>query len=256
MSLQKIVLSALSLATVMCIGFASVQAADTAPASDQAASAQKSVKAAALTKDEINTMIHDYIMNNPQVLMQSVEEYQKKSVEDRAAQASKDVNSPEAGNPKGDVTVVEFFDYNCHYCKGAFPAVQSLIEKDKKVRVVFKEFPILGPTSGTAAKWALAAQKQKKYFEFHAAMMNNKEPISDELLARVAKNVGMDVDKAKEYVASPDAMIEITKNRKLAEQLDLNGTPAFIIGGNISRGAISEEEMESQISVIRAGKDK
>ena len=132
--------------------------------------------------------------------------------------------------------------------------MQSLIDKDKNVRVVFKEFPILGPSSETAARWALAAQKQKKYFEFHTAMMNNKEQINDELLARVAKNVGMDVDKAKEYVASPDAMIEITKNRTLAEQLDINGTPAFIIGDDISRGAIPEEAMEEKISEIRKGK--
>ena len=151
---------------------------------------------------------------------------------------------------------MEFFDYNCHFCKGALPAVQSLLEKDKNVRIVFKEFPILGPTSETAAKWALAADKQKKYFEYHKAMMNNKEPINDALLEKVAKNVGMDVDKAKAYIALPEVQLQLQKNRALASELDINGTPAFIIGDDISRGAIPEDEMEQKISAVRAAAKK
>jgi len=250
MSLQKIALSAVSLAAIAFIGLTSAQAATATPA---------------LTKAQVEQIVHDYIMNNPKVLMDSVAGYQQKMQADREAQAGeelkknmstivKDVNSPEAGNAKGDVTVVEFFDYNCHFCKGAFPAVQGLIDKDKKVRVVFKEFPILGPSSQTAAQWALAANKQGKYFAFHAAMMNNKEQINDDLLQKVAKSVGMDIDKAKVDINSPEVATEIAKNRTLAEQLDINGTPAFIVGDQINRGAIPEDALEQEISEIRATK--
>ena len=252
MSLQKVALSALSLTAVVCLSLVATPAA---------------AAGSALTKEQVQGMIHDYIMENPRVIMESVDNYQKKMMADREAHATEDVkknkgmltqdaDSPEAGNSKGDVTVVEFFDYNCHYCKGALPAVQSLIDKDKKVRVVFKEFPILGPTSETAAKWALAANKQKKYFEFHTAMMNNKERIDDALLEKVAKDVGMDVDKAKADLSSPEIMAELSKTRSLAEQLDINGTPAFIIGDDISRGAISEDAMEQKIKTIRDGGKK
>ena len=243
MSFQKLALSALSLAAIVCIGFAPAHADEHA-----------------LTKAQVEQVVHDYIMNNPKLIMDSVDDYQKKAMQARSSEGLKknkdvlvkDTASPEAGNPKGDVTVVEFFDYNCHFCKGAFPAVQTLLDKDKNVRVVFKEFPILGPTSETAAKWAIAADKQKKYFEFHKSMMNNKEPINDDLLAKVAKSVGMDVDKAKTDVASPEVTQQIAKNRSLAAELDINGTPAFVIGDVISRGAIPEEEIEQKISQLRA----
>lgn len=278
MSLQKMTLSALSLTAVICLGLTPAFAADgsLAVAPDHVAApvagktlrkkAVHEAKAPALTKEEIQKIVHDYIMENPQVLMQSVEDYQRKVMAERQANASADIkknkgiltdpNSPEAGNPHGDVTMVEFFDYNCHFCKGAFPAVQSLIQKDKNVHVVFKEFPILGPSSEEAAKWALAAQRQKKYYAFHTAMMENKEPIDESLLERVAKNVGMDVDKAKTDVASPEIMAELNKNRALAEQLDISGTPAFIIGDDISRGAIPEDTMEQKIKEIRAQEKK
>jgi protein-disulfide isomerase len=262
MSVQKIALSVLSFTAAAYIGFAPALA-DTAPVASPSTVAAAPAAGAALSKEQVQQMIHDYIMANPELIMQSVDNFQRKTMADRQAHASEDVkknkdiltkdtSSPEAGNPQGDVTVIEFFDYNCHFCKGAFPAVQTLLDKDKKVRVVFKEFPILGPSSEAAAKWALAAQKQKKYFEFHAAMMNNKEPINDAMLESVAKSVGMDVDKAKIDISSPDVLAQLEKNRALADQLDINGTPAFIIGDDISRGAIPEDAMEQKISALRA----
>lgn len=244
MSFQKTALSVLSLAAIACISLAPAWGAD----------------ASALTKDQVEQIVHDYIVNNPKIIMDSVDSYMKHAQETASTEGlkknqsllSKDTTSPEAGNPSGDVTVVEFFDYNCHFCKGAFPSLQALLDKDKKVRVVFKEFPILGPSSETAAKWALAAQKQKKYWEFHTAMMNNKEPIDDQLLEKVAKSVGMDVDKAKKDIGSPDILAQLSKNRSLANDLGISGTPAFIIGDQISRGAIPEEQMEEDIAQARA----
>jgi protein-disulfide isomerase len=252
MSLNKNVLSALALAVGLGLGVAPAYAADDA--------------AKGLTKDDVEKIVHDYIVANPKLIMDSVDDYQKAAMQKRSQEGmkknkdvlTKDAHSPEAGNPKGDVTMVEFFDYNCHFCKAAFPAIQSLLEKDKNVRVVFKEFPILGPSSETAAKWALAADKQKKYYEFHSAMMNNKEQITDELLEKVAKDVGMDVAQAKSDVASPEMLVQIEKNRALASDLGLNGTPAFIIGDEVSPGAISLEAMQKRISDARnaAGGEK
>jgi len=167
-----------------------------------------------------------------------------------------DIDSPEAGNPDGDVTLVEFFDYNCGYCKKAFSAVQEVLEKDKKVRVVFKEFPILGPSSETAAKWALAAGKQKKYFEFHKKLMNNKSPIDDVLLEKIAKDIGMDVDQAKKDTGSADVLKQIEDNRSLASSLGLGGTPAFVIGEEVVPGMMFPEDFLKKIAEMRKKKDK
>ncbi len=245
MSFKNTVLPALAFAALFCFGLTPARADEPA--------------AKPLSKADVEAIVHDYIQNNAQVILDSVENYQKKTEQARqeAGLAKnkdalfKDVGSPEAGNPDGDVTVVEFFDYNCHYCKGAFPAVQSLLDKDKKIRFVFKDFPILGPTSDTAAKWALAAQNQKKYFEFHKAMMNNKSPISDELLEKVAKGIGMNVALAKVDVASSETLLQLEKNKALANDMGLRGTPAFIIGSDVIPGAIPLEEIEKKIAEQR-----
>ena len=209
-----------------------------------------------LSKADVEKIVHDYIMNNAQIVMDSINQYQMKSEQGRqeAGLAKNkdalfnDSTSPEAGNPSGDVTVVEFFDYNCHYCKGAFSAVKALLDTDKKVRFVFKDFPILGPASETAAKWALAAQKQKKYFEFHSAMMNNKSPIDDDLLTKVAKDVGLNIDQAKNDLASSEVLLQIEKNKALANDMGLRGTPAFVVGKDVIPGAIPLEELQKKIA--------
>lgn len=217
-----------------------------------------------LSASDVEKIVHDYIVNNPQVILTAVDDYQKKSMQARfsgALEANKDTvfkdrSSPETGNPKGDVTVVEFFDYNCGYCKRVLPMVQALLEKDKNVRVVLKDFPILGPASDAAAKWALAAQKQDKYFEFHRTLMDSKEPINDESLQKVAAGVGMDVNQAKKDVEGTAILLQIEKNRALAGKLGLSGTPAFIIGDEIIPGAISLEQMQGKIEELRKNKKK
>lgn len=253
MSLQKFALPLIAAAAVIGLGLTPAMAAD------KTADAAKS-----LSKEDVEKIVHDYIVSNPKLILDSVEDYQKSYMEKRAAEGMKknkdilvaDPNAPEAGNKKGDVTVVEFFDYNCHFCKSALPSVQALLEKDKNVRVVFKDFPILGPTSETASKWALAAQKQNKYYPFHVALMGSKEPISDEMLARLAKAAGLDVEKAKADADSSEIAAQLEKNRALAGELGLNGTPAFVIGDYVSRGAIPVEEMQRRISDARADAKK
>jgi protein-disulfide isomerase len=207
-------------------------------------------------KAEMEQVIHDYILNNPDVILKSVDDYQKKTNradQDAALEKSKDAlfqdsSSPVVGNPNGDVTVIEFMDYNCHYCKLSMPLVLSLLDKDKSLRFVFRDFPILGPSSETAAKWALAANKQKKYFEFHKLLMANKTPISDELLEKTAKSLNLDIGQVKKDIDGVEIAAQIEKNRGLASNLGLSGTPAFIIGSDVSYGALTLEEMEKKIA--------
>jgi protein-disulfide isomerase len=266
MSSRRLKNIALSLLAALAIGFASVTvsvAADThVPA--PAPAVAPAPAPANLTKADVEKIVHDYIVDNPLLILSSVDDYQKKimlSTQNSALEKNqdflfKDADSPEVGNPAGDVTVVEFMDYNCHYCKLAMPTVMSLLEKDKKLRIIFKDFPILGPTSETAAKWAIAAQKQKKYFEFHKAMMGNKSPISDALLEKIAKNLGLDVAQAKKDANSTEVAQQIGKNHALGSELGLSGTPAFIIGDEVFSGIMPLEDMEKKISELRAKKDK
>lgn len=216
-----------------------------------------------LTADDVEKIVREFIMKNPEVILASVDDYQKNSqrvTQDAAVQKNKDAlfsdtAAPILGNPNGDVTLVEFMDYNCHYCKVAFPTVNALIEKDKNLRVVIRDFPILGPTSDTAAKWALAAHKQKKYAAFHRAMLENKTPITDALLEKVARDIGMDLAQAKRDAQSADTLLQIERNRGLASNLGLSGTPAFVIDdGSVVFGAYTQEELEKMIAAARAKK--
>ncbi len=216
----------------------------------------------ALTQADVEKIVHDYIISNPETILTAVDDYQKKSQRDNQDAALKknkdavynDADAPTIGNPKGDVTIVEFMDYNCHYCKQSFPTVLSLMNKDKNLRFIMKDFPILGPTSETAAKWALAAQKQKKYFEFHKAMMENKGPVNDETLEKAARAAGLDIAQMKKDAGSTDVMMQIEKNRNLAASLGLSGTPAFIIGDQIAFGAYEQSDLEKMIADARSKK--
>lgn len=213
----------------------------TAPAA-QAADAP--APAATLTKTQVETIVHDYLMNHADVILDAVEKYQNTSMQKRQDEALaqnhdelfNNQSSPSIGNPKGNVTMIEFFDYNCHFCKGVFSQVKDLAKTDKNLKIVFKDFPILGPTSETAAKWALAAQKQGKYFEFHTAMMQHNGPLTDDVIQNAAKSVGLDMAKAKKDADSTEVMIQIERNRALASQMNFNGTPSFIVNSDAFSG--------------------
>lgn len=215
----------------------------------------------ALGKTEIESIVKDYIMNNPEVILSAVESYQKKSMGARQSAALKDnhdmiykdESSPFIGDKDGDVTIVEFFDYNCGYCKKALPELRKVIESDKKVKIIFKDFPILGPTSETSAKWALAAHKQGKYFDYHAKMMEHKGAVDDALLEKIAGEVGMDVSKAKADIQGTEILIQIEKNRSLASELGLTGTPAFLVGDKVVPGMIGADQLKAMIADQRKG---
>ena len=218
----------------------------------------------AAQKTELDALIKDYIMKNPQVLMDSVNNYrsaQTQQEDQKAIQALKDNSAylqsgslPTAGNKSGDLTIVEFFDYNCGYCKQAYTAVQQGIDNDKGLRFVFVEMPILSESSHLASKYALASNKQGKYWAFHQALMKFSGPKNEETLLNLAKVAGLDVDKLKADAQSPEIEDQIKKNIELSQKLAISGTPAFIVGDEIVRGYIPFDAMKTIIDQQRKKK--
>ncbi len=214
---------------------------------------------AEMTKAEVEKIVQDYIMNNAEVILQSVNDYQTKGVAEAQQQALQanarkifeNDMTPVAGNPDGDVRVVEFFDYNCGYCKRVVGDVNKLIENDDQVKLILIDYPILDPTSETAARWAMAADKQGKYLEFHNALLTKNERISDELLEATAKDLKLDVDQLKKDAASEEISVYLEGNRALAQSLNINGTPAFIVEDEIFPGAISYDSMKQAVDSKR-----
>lgn len=227
-------------------------------------SATQALQAQGLTaeqKESVETIINDYLLKNPFVVRQALdslqvqEANQKKlqqavSLQNRKEDLLRNPASPITGNPKGDVTIVEFFDYNCGYCKRVVKTLKDLIRTDRRVRIVFKEFPILGPSSEIAAKSALAAEKQGKYVEFHNELMR-AGPINDERIKATAIKLGLDLERLNTDTQNPEIEQEIMRNYQLAEELGINGTPAFIIGGELIPGAIELDQFKKIIASER-----
>lgn len=213
-------------------------------------------------KTEIETIMKDYLMANPEIIteaMMALREKQEMQAQEQAKAKIGEYSSefksdafPFAGNKDGDVVVVEFFDYNCGYCKKALPDVQALVEQDKNVKVVFMEMPILGPTSLTAAKWALAAHEQGKYFEYHAALMEHLGGKEESDLAEIAGVIGLDVEKMKQDANSDKVQNKINQSMKIAQDIGIQGTPAFIVGEQLFRGYIGEEALIQSVKDSRS----
>jgi protein-disulfide isomerase len=210
----------------------------------------------------IERIVHDYLVAHPEVLMEAIQAADDKDKADKQLSAEQtilgrhkelydDPDAQIAGNPKGDVTIVEFFDYRCPYCKEVQPALETLLKTDPKLRIVYKEFPILGPASVYASKMALASRAQGKYMAFHHAMMSTKGTIDESVVNRVAASVGVDVAKAKAALDAPQNAGVIKKDYALADALNINGTPAFIVGGKLISGAMSLDDMKSLIAAAR-----
>jgi protein-disulfide isomerase len=207
-------------------------------------------------------IIHDYLLAHPEVIVEAITKYQaqqEKATAERQARALIDrreeltraPDSPVLGNPSGNVTVVEFFDYRCPYCKSVAAAFLDLYEKDGNVRFVLKEFPILGADSEFASKAALAAQKQGKYRDFHLAMMSFKGKMTSDDVRQLAAAVGIDVAKLEQDMQDPAIVETINRNYALAEALGIRGTPAFIIGDQLIPGAITTEDLQKRIAAVR-----
>ncbi|MTJ83527.1 MAG: DsbA family protein [Telmatospirillum sp.] len=216
-------------------------------------------------QDAVKKMIHDYILENPSIITEAIEALRqkeelaaetdaKKALVDRKADIFEDPESPVLGNVKGDVTVVEFFDYRCPYCKAMTDQVLDTVKSDGKVRLVMKELPILGPDSVTAARAALAARNQKKYEEFHRALMKLKTPVNEAALMKTAAEVGLNVEKLKKDMEDDKIDTVLKNNIQLAHTLNVTGTPAFIIGDQIVPGAMNQQAFKQMIDQARKPK--
>ena len=215
-------------------------------------------------RDALQGLIRQYILDHPEVIMEALtvmDARQKQEAETRAAQAiianrqalERDPTDAVTGNPNGDVTLVEFFDYRCGYCKQAASAVAAAVSEDGKVRLVHKQLPILGPASVLAARAAVAAQSQGKYPLFHDALMAERRALDEAGLVDLAKRVGLDGDRLRRDMMSPDTEARIQKSLALAQNLDIRGTPAFIIGGELIPGAVDAATLKGLIAKARKG---
>src|SRR5207249_8659962 len=161
------------------------------------------------------------------------------------AELSDDPAAPFAGEPGSTVTMVEFFDYRCGYCKQVSPTIAKLLSGSPSLRVVFKDFPILGPDSTLAAKAALAAQRQGAYLKFHLALMTSSEPITPGAVERLASKLDLDVPKLKADMELPEIQAILDKNMKLAEAIGVSSTPTFVIGSELVAGGMTEESFRN-----------
>ena len=215
-------------------------------------------------KSAIEGIVKDYLLANPELFLdiqQRLEakleaqqaERLKATLEEVAGTLFRDPDAPVAGNPKGDVTVVEFFVYNCGYCKRGLGDLIKLVQSDSNVRVVFRELPILSKGSDEAARAALAARKQGKYWEFHRAMLEQKGQANEAAALKIAEKLGLDVARLKADMASDEIKAEIAKVRDLAQRLGINGTPHFLVGDRSIPGAPENlfEQLSEDVAEIR-----
>jgi protein-disulfide isomerase len=230
-------------------------------------SAQTAPTSPPSSERNVEQVVHDYILAHPEVLIESLQAAKRKA-EELAATNTKSVigslkkdlvedpDSPIFGNPAGDVTLVEFFDYRCPYCRQIDPTLQTLIKQDPGVRIVQKEYPILGEASVFAARVALAAQKQGKYAKMNEALMARKPNIDNATVLKIAEDAGLDIDRVKVDMNSSEVTAEIERTARMAKALRLAGTPAFIAGTQIIPGGTDLESLKSLVDDARHNRDQ
>lgn len=210
-------------------------------------------------KKALGEIIRDYLIKNPDVMLDVQTALEEKVQKDQDTKLKsfidsnhkriyRNPNSSVAGNPDGDITVVEFFDYNCGYCKRGLSEVQQLIKDDTKVRLVFKELPILSKGSEEAARIALAAKRQGKYWEMHQALLSAKGHSDKDSALKLASSLGLDVDKLKTDMASDEITNELKDMMLLAKEMGINGTPHFLVGDKSIPGA--PEDLHAQLETL------
>jgi len=211
----------------------------------------------------IEQIVRDYLLAHPEVLIQSLNDYQNRQkvaekqrqqeavIASRAA-LTQDPDAPVMGNPEGDVAIVEFFDYKCPYCKRVAGVLRDVVAADGNIRLIMKEFPILGPQSIKASRAALAAHRQGKYEAFHWALMTKPGDMSDPHIRRIARGVGIDIERMMADMEAPEIQAMIKRNNDLAQALQITGTPAFVIGDTLVPGAIDRKAIERLVAQARA----
>lgn len=220
-------------------------------------SADEAVAAAGMSmadRKATEALVKAYILENPEIITDAVAILQQRETTKRLSAAGNEITKPfpgaEAGNPKGDVTIVEFTDYNCGFCRASVPDVQRLLKGDGNIRLVYRELPILSQSSREAALWALAAARQGKHKAFHDALFAGGRADAANIAA-AARTAGLDVAAARTFAASPQAAKEIERNLALMQQIGFNGTPTFIIGEQILEGALGYEALKNAVEKAR-----
>ena len=199
-------------------------------------------------RDALHEIIRDYILENPQVIIESVALARQRAEAEQEQQLARRLGElkehlegnpvdPTLGNPDADIVVVEFFDYQCGFCKRVVDPVLELVADNERIRLVFKEFPILGPESEIAAKAALAAKRQGAYLDFHVALMRLRGQLTQNSILQVARELGLDIDVLEEDMETLGIGLQIEGVRVLAEQIGISGTPAFVVGDTLVSGA-------------------
>ena len=215
-------------------------------------------------KKELGAFIRDYLINNPEVLREAIEaldQHEKQVAEaqrqkvmtDQAAELFSSAFQATVGNPEGTATLVEFFDYNCHFCKGALPDVTRLMKDDPSLKVVLKDFPVLGPGSVEAARVASAARNQlpgDKFWPFHNKLLAMRGPIGEAQALEVARDLGLDMDRLAKDMRNPQVDAGLQEVMQMADALQISGTPSFVVGQEVVVGAVGYDALKQKIDSV------
>jgi protein-disulfide isomerase len=215
-------------------------------------------------EDAIERIVRDYLLKNPEIVLEALETLEarrklaqeqrsREQLRTRQEEILNDPSSPVGWNPEGDVTIVEFFDYQCPYCRAVAPRLAELKRDDGSIRYVYKEWPILGPVSQVAARAALAAEKQGRYEAFHEALMAFPKKLSEAEIFKTAETLGLDMDRLRDDMKSQAIDDALARTSKLARALGISGTPAFVIGDQLVRGAVDLARLKEVVREAREG---
>ncbi len=263
MKTLPIVRNVLATAAFGLVSLSAVAAATTAAPSNAGFNADQ--------KAQVEQIVHDYLVTKPEVLIEASKALQEKQMAEvsgkakvaitkNAASLFNAVDAPKFGNANGDITIVEFLDYQCGHCKQMSPVLAELLKADPKVQVVIRGLPIFGDASKTATKAVIAATKQgnEKFVKFNEALLSTTEPLNEKNIFAMAKKVGLDTAKLKKDMAAKSVEDQVNENFRLAREIGLMGTPAFILGNkNLSKtefvpGATSKEDLSALIVKLRS----
>jgi protein-disulfide isomerase len=215
-----------------------------------------------LTPDQVRQIVHDYLISNPEVLAEAAQVYRKHQQEQTAAQAKDkivaqhaaifDPKAASVGPENAKVTIVEFFDFHCGYCRMMLPTLHKIATESPDVRVIFRDLPILGPSSRVAATAAIAARKQQpeRYFDLYQALFKETD-LSESNIVSIAQLIGLDGERLKRDMADPSIKAELDNSIELAHTLGINGTPAFILDNNLIQGSLQEGDLLQRIDTVR-----
>lgn len=210
---------------------------------------------AAADKAAVGKIVRDYVLENPELLPEAMQKLQSRETGRTVAANRGAIVEPYAaaweGDPQGDVTVSVWMDYACGYCRASLPQIARLVAADPKVRIVYRELPVLSEVSRVAARWSLAAAEQGKFKPFHAALYSGGQ-LSERSIAAAAASAGLDIAKAQAVIASPRADAEIAKNLEVASKLGMTGTPSWVIGDRVISGMVPYEALRQAVTAARA----